>query len=161
MCIGCLRRNGARWTYERIFFIPCFQSYIIHQLKAGTRAILWLWRDNRRKALKSSFESVEPFAYLIRPNLVAELSDARINSDEYLFLNPHLTQIRRIVLSDDMPRCVIERAIRAIGTVKNCVYSSVQLIYDVESYVLKLVCFTSEAISIIYWDINALRPLAA
>jgi hypothetical protein len=35
---------------ERIAFIPCFHSHIIHQLEPAARAVLWLYRDNRRKA---------------------------------------------------------------------------------------------------------------
>jgi hypothetical protein len=77
-------------------------------------------------------------------------------------MNTHLTQILRIVLSEDMLKCIIERAIRATSRGRPCIYNSVQLTYNVERHVLKLVCFTSEAIliRIIYWDIDALLSLA-
>jgi hypothetical protein len=108
-----------------MIFIPCFHSQIIHQLESGPRVGLWLCRDNRRKAPKSSFEPAQAFAVPIRPELVAELPEARIYSDEYLFMNPHMTQILCIGLSNDMLRCIIEREIRATSTGKNCVCSAV------------------------------------
>jgi hypothetical protein len=94
-------------------FIPCFRSQIKHQLEPGACAVLWLCRDNRTKAPKCSFESPKPFADPIRPELVAELSEAWIHSDEYIFMDPRFTQILCIVLSEDMLRCIMERAIRA------------------------------------------------
>jgi hypothetical protein len=106
-------------------FIPYFWSQISHQLEPGARAALCLCRDDRTKAPKSSFESAQSFAEPIRPELVAELPEVRIHSDKYLFMNPYHSQILRIVPSDHMLRCIIERAIRATRRVKNCVYSSV------------------------------------
>jgi hypothetical protein len=140
-------RNGATWMWERMTFIPCFQGSIIHQVELAAHMILWRCRDNRIKAPKSSFEWLEPFADPIRPELVAVLSEARIHSNKYPFMTLHSTQTLRIMLSEDMLRCIIERAIRPTSTVKNCMYNSVQLTYDVERCVLELVCFTTKAIS--------------
>jgi hypothetical protein len=44
-------------------------------LELAAHAGLWVCRDNRRKAPKSSFESGQPFSDPIRPELVAELSE--------------------------------------------------------------------------------------
>jgi hypothetical protein len=66
----------------------------------------------------------------IRHGLVADRSESPIQSDEYLFMDSHLTQILSMVLSNDMERCLIERAIRATSRIKNYVYSSMQVTYD-------------------------------
>jgi hypothetical protein len=125
MCICCFSRYGATWTSERMIFIPCFHSRIIHHMEPGAHAVLWCCSDNRMKAPKSSFESTQPFADPIGHERVAELSEARIHSDESLFINPHFAQIPRIVLSNNMLRCIIERAIRATIRIKNCVQFNV------------------------------------
>jgi hypothetical protein len=67
------------------------------------------------KAQKSSFESFWPFADSIRSELVAELSEAAIDIDEYLFIDTHITHIFCVVPSDDMLACMTKRAIRATG----------------------------------------------
>jgi hypothetical protein len=49
-----------------------------------------------------------------------------MNTKEYIFIDLYLTQILHIALSDDMPGCIIHRAIPAISNFKSCVYSSIQ-----------------------------------
>jgi hypothetical protein len=72
---------------------------------------------------------------------VAEISEAATDIDEYLFIDTHITQIFRLMPSDDMLRRIIECAIRATSKVKNCVDSPVGMTYDVSRYVFTIVLF--------------------
>jgi hypothetical protein len=88
-------------------------------------------RDNRRKARKSPFESIERFTVSIRDKFATELSEEIIQSRDYLFIYWNHQQIFRPGRSNDVLRCIIEHLIPAISMFGTDLSISVQIIYDV------------------------------
>jgi hypothetical protein len=82
--------------------------------------------------MKTFFESPRRAAVPIHPQRDAQPSDCTIRVEEYIFIVPHLTRIVHIVPSDEMPRCIVERANRATSKFNNYAYSSVSMITTIK-----------------------------
>jgi hypothetical protein len=60
-----------------------------------------------------------------------------------------------------MSRCITKCTIRVTNRLRNCGYSSVQMMYNILKYIWKFICFKYEIISRIGWDNHAFRSLAS
>jgi hypothetical protein len=83
--------------------------------------------DNRTEAQNLSFELPQRFAVAIRSQLDVEISECAIYIEEYILIYPHFTEILRIASSNDIQRCMIERAIHGTSKSKTCVDGEVQM----------------------------------
>jgi hypothetical protein len=88
-------------------------------------------RNDWTKTRKSPFESARRFGDPINCRHDAELSESLIHIVGDFLMFQHLIQMFRQILSDDTLECMTERAIRATRHSENCVWSSVQMTYDV------------------------------
>jgi hypothetical protein len=59
-----------------------------------------------------------------------------------------------------MPKCIIESTTRVTARLRNCGYRSRGVVHETLKDISKLISFIYKIISIIYWYIRALRPLA-
>jgi hypothetical protein len=85
----------------------------------------------------------------MRDELDAAISEYMMPIEGDIFIDMHLTQIFRIVLSGDKLGCIVERDHRVLNKLYNSVSSSMQMQYDVFQYVLKVFYFTFEIVLII------------
>jgi hypothetical protein len=72
-----------------------------------------------------------------------------IHSEGYILIGLHLTQIVRIVLSDNISKWIMECVICAAVWLENCVYSLMQMISHVSKYVSKCFCFAFKTESVL------------
>jgi hypothetical protein len=115
--------------------------------------------DNRTEEWKSPFESAKRFAIPIQHEFIAQRFEEPIHVKGYIFTNLHLSYIFRIEISNRMPMCIIERAIRATSKFNPHVCIAMQMIYGTLKDVWSFFCFTSETISTIKCDTAAFRSL--
>jgi hypothetical protein len=85
--------------------------------------------DNRTKATESSFESPSRFVIPMRRQFDAELSKFTIHNRKHTFMGSHPTQVFPIVLSDNMPRRLIE-GLGATSEFEKGADSAAQMISD-------------------------------
>jgi hypothetical protein len=85
----------------------------------------------------------------MRREFGGRLPDYTTHIGEHIFLAPHLIHLLRNIRSDHMRKGIIEHIVRATSKFTNCCCSPMQMIYEVLKYVLKLLCFRSDVMSII------------
>jgi hypothetical protein len=121
-----------------------------------TRAAPRFYRESHKRAPQSSFESRWWFAVSICYGIVARISECAIDIEEYVFILPYLTHVSCILLSDNMPKCTIERAVRAgLPFQISPQYDA----NDVLKSIFEFLWFTSETRFIMYCDINVFHSI--
>jgi hypothetical protein len=76
-------------------------------------------------------ELSEPFGFPVQHDPVAKRSEKKTNIKEAFCMNSHQQWIFRMGLSEEIPRCIIERAIRPTRKSKIHADASVQITSDV------------------------------
>jgi hypothetical protein len=158
-CIACPLRNGAAWRYERIIFVYFFRGPIMRQLEPPLVHLLAFAETISQKHQFLVLNDLGRLQARYAVNLFHRYLNAQSTAMNFLSssrIRFNSIQIFCFNLSENVPRYIIECTIGPSTKSRNCPYSSGQMIYNVLKAVLNFLCFTSQTISIVDWDIDVL-----